>query len=725
MPSRLGASDVHAALAALGSASWADLIHHCGPKRGRETRAFRDLLNGMLASGEVSRSRHGVFRLDGNGGDVERVTGEVVAHVGSELTIATKTGRTVALPTSTAQVSTAVRPGDRIEAVVYAGRTTALHVVEPSATPIVGLLRHAPRARGRRAWLVEPVDAHFKSRIAIVGAPAGRGASAGRDGDLVEVRLLSVRPREAEGNVLRVVEAGDEAARAAEAMLAAHRIPRSWSAEALAECPSESVAAARDRLDLRDIPFVTIDGEDARDFDDAVFAEPRARGGWRLLVAIADVSHYVKPGSALDRAARERGNSVYLPDRVVPMLPEALSNGLCSLVANEDRLVLACDMGISAQGRVSRYRLARAVIRSRARLTYDAVAAFLDGANLADSAGEAAAEEAAASLRCLLDVYRALRRMRDSRGALDFDAREATVVLENGNPTGVEPRRRNDAHRMIEEAMIAANVAAARHLESQRKRQTGGQRPPPVYRVHEPPDGEKLETLRIALQRAGQHLPNGTIAPSTLSLACERARAASPWPGWVWDALVLRSLAQARYELRRLGHFGLALPTYVHFTSPIRRYADLLVHRMIAGDAAVSVDELDAAAAHISMTERRAEQVERAVDAWLKCALVEERVGETLPGTVAAVTGFGMFVELDGLFVQGLVHISKIGADYYHYLPESMCLVAERSGARFAPGDRVEVTVEEVSVTVGRIDLRLASNRRGRGRRRARQHATA
>ena len=719
MPSRLGASDVHAALAALGSASWADLIHHCGPKRGRETRAFRDLLNGMLTSGEVSRSRHGVYRLDGNGGEVERVTGEVVAHVGSELTIATKTGRTVALPTSTAQASAAVRPGDRIEAVVYAGRTTALHVVEPSATPVVGLLRHAPRARGRRAWLVEPVDAHFKSRIAIVSAPAGR------DGDLVEVRLLSVRPREAEGNVLRVIEAGDEAARAAEAMLAAHRIPRSWSAEVLAECPSENVAATRhDRLDLRDIPFVTIDGEDARDFDDAVFAEPRARGGWRLLVAIADVSHYVRPGSALDRAARERGNSVYLPDRVVPMLPEALSNGLCSLVANEDRLVLACDMGISAQGRVSRYRLARAVIRSRARLTYDAVTAFLDGANLASSTGEAAGEEAAASLRCLLDVYRALRRMRDSRGALDFDARETTIVLENGYPTSVEPRQRNDAHRMIEEAMIAANVAAARHLESLRKRETGGQRPPPVYRVHEPPDGEKLETLRLALQRAGQHLPNGTITPSTLSLACERARAASPWPGWVWDALVLRSLAQARYEPRRLGHFGLALPTYVHFTSPIRRYADLMIHRMIAGDAPVSIDELDAAAAHISMTERRAEQVERAVDAWLKCALVEERVGETLAGTVAAVTGFGMFVELDGLFVQGLVHISKIGADYYHYLPESMCLVAERSGARFAPGDRVEVTVEEVSVTVGRIDLRLASNRRGRGRRRARRHAT-
>lgn len=697
---RIGARDVQAALAHLGSASWAELIDYCRPQRGKGTRAFRDIVNGLLASGEVLVSRGGVYRLGGT--DVEKVAGKVVVGTGGELLLATGSGDSLAVPPGSN-----ARPGDRVEAVVQAGSTASLRVVEPSATPVVGLLQ-----RFSRTWFVAPVDPNLKCRIDIMSAPAAR------EGDLVETQLLSAGPRRAEGRVLRVVEAGNEAARAAEALLAAHRIPRRWSDEALAESRQASSAtiSLHDRRDLRDVPLVTIDGEDARDFDDAVFAEPKPRGGWRLLVAIADVSHYVRPGSALDHAARERGNSVYLPDRMVPMLPEALSNGACSLVANEDRLVLACDMSISAQGRVSRFRFEQAVMRSRARLTYDAVAAFLDGSDLVDSKGEVVTEDVAVSLRCLHEVYQALRHMRETRGALDFDAREAMVVLNNGRPISVVPRERNDAHRMIEEAMIAANVAAARHLEARRKGSAGAKHPPPVYRVHEPPQGDKLDTLRIALQRSGQHLPDGKITPMILSTACDRARERSSWPGWIWDALVLRSLTQARYEPRRLGHFGLALPTYAHFTSPIRRYADLLVHRMIVGELDLPIDELESASAHISMTERRAEQAERAVDAWLKCALVEDRVGETLPGIVAAATAFGMFVELDGLYVQGLVHISRIGADYYHYLPESMSLVAERSGARFGPGDRVEVTVEEVSVTAGRIELRLASNR---GRRRA------
>ena len=690
---------MQAALAHLGSASWAELIDYCRPQRGKGTRAFRDIVNGLLASGEVLVSRGGVYRLGGDG--VEKVAGKVVLGASGELLLATGSGDALAVPPGSN-----ARPGDRVEAVVQDGSTASLRVLEPSATPVVGLLR-----RFSRTWFVAPVDPHLKCRIDIASTPAAR------EGDLVETQLLSVGPRRAEGRVLRVVEAGNEAARAAEALLAAHRIPRRWSDEALAESQQASSAPTshHDRPDLRDVPLVTIDGEDARDFDDAVFAEPKPRGGWRLLVAIADVSHYVRPDSALDRAARERGNSVYLPDRVVPMLPETLSNGACSLVANEDRLVLACDMSISAQGRVSRFRFERAVMRSRARLTYNAVAAFLDGADLVESKGEAVTEDVAASLRCLHEVYQALRHMRETRGALDFDAREATVVLNNGRPTEVVPRERNDAHRMIEEAMIAANVAAARHLEARRKGNASAKHPPPVYRVHEPPQGDKLDTLRVALQRAGQHLPDGKITPLILSTACDRARERSSWPSWIWDALVLRSLTQARYEPRRLGHFGLALPTYAHFTSPIRRYADLLVHRMIVGALDLPIDELESASAHISMTERRAEQAERAVDAWLKCALVEDRVGETLPGTVAAVTAFGMFVELDGLYVQGLVHISRIGADYYHYLPESMSLVAERSGARFGPGDRVEIIVEEVSVTTGRIELRLA-NARGKWR---------
>ena len=559
-----------------------------------------------------------------------------------------------------------------------------------------------------RAWFVEPVGADFKERIDLVAKPqASRGA-------IVEVEVVGVSADGWKGRVKRLVESGGEAARAAEAMLAAHRIPRTWPFDPKKlNVPSSVPAdAVRSRQDLRKLPLVTIDGADARDFDDAVYAEPRRGGGWRLVVAIADVAHYVKTGSALDREARERGNSLYLPDRVIPMLPEALSNGICSLVPRQDRLAMVCDMRVSRRGQVSGHQFHEAVIRSHARLTYTKVGEFLDGGKLeVDRA-------VAASLRALHDVYGALRDRRDERGALDLDTPELTVVLNKGMPTGVQPVVRNDAHRLVEEAMIAANVAAAQHLE---RRKSAGRSVPPVYRVHEPPPADKRDALATALRLVGQSLPSGVVEPAQLAEVVRQAQAKSTWPAWIWDALVLRSLAQARYEPRRLGHFGLALPSYAHFTSPIRRYADLLVHRMIKGQE-VSLDELDAASAHISMTERRAEDVERAVDAWLKCVLAERHVGETFAGTVAAVVEFGLFVEIDGLHVQGLVHISKLGRDYYHYVPESMSLVAERSGTRFALADRLDVVIEEVSVVTGRIDLVLASRaRHGGGRRRRRR----
>lgn len=561
------------------------------------------------------------------------------------------------------------------------------------------------RLDGRpRSWFVESLDPEYKQRIDLVDEPhAPVGA-------VVEVEILGTTFAGATGRVKRLVEAGGESARAAAAMLAAYRIPRTWPAEIdQVEVPSSVPRGIADaRKDLRGMPLVTIDGADARDFDDAVFAVPR-RNGWRLVVAIADVAHYVKTGSALDREARERGNSVYLPDRVVPMLPEKLSNGICSLVPREDRLAMVCDMRVSRQGRVSGHEFYEAVIRSHARLTYTEVGRFLEGERLQVE------DDVAASLGALHDVYRALKSRRDERGALDLDTRETSIELDDdGMPTAITPVERNDAHRLIEEAMIAANVAAARHLES---RGDATERPtPPVYRVHEPPSAEKIEALALALRLAGERLPNASPSPAELGAVLARARSKSTWPAWIWETLVLRSLAQARYEPRRLGHFGLALSTYAHFTSPIRRYADLLVHRMLKGER-TSLDDLEAAAAHISMTERRAEDAERAVDAWLKCAFVEQHLGETFSGTVAAVVEFGLFVEIDGLFVQGLVHISKLGRDYYHYAPESMTLVAERSGARFALADRLEVVIEEVSVATGRIDLALKSPRGGRRRR--------
>ena len=635
-------------LAQSGPATLAQLLDDFAHRRDGDGRRLRQLLDELVARGEIVRSRRGQYSL------------AAAADAGP------------ALPPE----------------------------------PVVGVL-----ARSSKGWFVDSVDPAFQGRIDLTTPPR---ASAGA---VVAVRIASVSPGGGTGRVERVIEAGNEAARAAEALLAAHQVPCRWpfDPDSLNLPRTVSAADRNGRLDLRDLPLVTIDGADARDFDDAVYAAPRPRGGWRLVVAIADVSHYVRPGTQLDAAARQRGNSVYLPDRVVPMLPEALANRLCSLVPNEDRLSVVCDMRVSAHGRVSGHRFATAVIRSQARLTYTAVAAHLAG-EAPPAGAPPLTPPVAKSLRALHDVYRALLHSREARGALDFDSREAKVALRGGQPVHVAVQTRTDAHRLIEEAMIAANVAAAHHLERLAKEAPV---PPPLYRIHEPPGTAKLAALNLALGRVGERLPPAKPSAATLAAVVARARAKSAWPGWIWDVLVLRTLEQALYAPERRGHFGLALPTYLHFTSPIRRYADLVVHRAIKGTT-LSVDELDAIGAHVSMTERRAEMVERGVDGWLKCALAAERIGETFEGTIAAVAAFGAFVELDGLYVQGLLHVSQLGRDYYHYVPEAMALVAERSGARFSLGDRVTVTVQDVAVAAVRIDLTLANTpggRRGRRRR--------
>ena len=681
------------ALLASGPAPLSELIGHLKPRRGGESRALRQLVDGMVRGGDLARNRNGVYRLAGD----DSVAGEVVRR-GGVLHLQCDGGLSLAI-----SGGIRVRPGDRAAGIPDGAEVRVASVSAPASETVVGLLCVRPRAA-----YVDSLDPDLKGRIDLASPTSAR------DGAVVEVQVLGVAANAIEGRVVRVIEAGNEAARAAEALLAAHRIPRRWRTDPARLNVPDRVGEAdiEGRRDLRETPLVTIDGADARDFDDAVFAERRARGGWRLVVAIADVAHYVKPHSGLDRDAFERGNSVYLPDRVVPMLPEALSNGICSLVPDEDRLAVVCDMQVSAEGQVSAYAFYDAVICSHARLTYDAVHRFLSGAG-GDIGGAAECE----SVAVLHDVYQALRRRRDERGALDFDARETTLRLEGGRPVGVEAVRRTDAHRLIEEAMIAANVSAARHLEALRR--VHPERPPPVYRVHEPPAPDKLETLAMALNVVGERLPAGPLTPGDLAAASERARAKSAWPGWVWDALVLRALAQARYEPTRLGHFGLALGTYVHFTSPIRRYADLLVHRAVKGDAGSAGERaLHEASAHISMTERRAEDAARAVDAWLKCALLEDRIGETFNGLIAGVAPFGVFVELDGLYIQGLVHVSKLGRDYYTYVPETMSLVAERSGARFALAERVEVVIEDVSVATGRIELALSGRQAGSRRRR-------
>ena len=665
---QLLASDIRDALKSLDAPQWEDLVRHFRLGKGAGTHRLRRLLRGLEHLGEVTRLADGGYALD-NAPEVVKVVEShgklVVEGSGDELPRGSN-----------------VRPGDRIEFPTRrqpgwrARRDGGLRVVEPSAEPLIGYV-----VEGYQRRFVESLDPTVRGRIEI--EDDDRRA---RDGDIVEVSLLWQDQGRYSGRILSVLRAGNEADRAATALLSSYRVPVDWPDALDVEAPRSVTAGDTvGRRDLTALPLVTIDGPDARDFDDAVYAEPKPHGGWRLVVAIADVAHYVKPGSPLDIEARRRGNSVYLPDRVIPMLPESLSNGICSLVPGERRLALVCDMQVSAAGTVSSNEFYEAVIRSHARLTYE----------------EAAAEPP--GLAALFEVYRALRAQRSERGAVDFDSRETHLSLQDGRVSSVTLTQRNDAHSMIEEAMVAANVCAARRLDA------------PLYRVHEAPQAEKLDQLVSALAFAGIRLSARDTTPRALRDLMSRALRESPRNTWLLEMLLLRSMHQARYDPRNVGHFGLALPQYTHFTSPIRRYADLTVHRMIkSGEAPPSAEWLSQTGAHISMTERRADDVARAVSDWLQCDYIKDRTGEEFSGVVVGVTEFGLFLRLADVFVQGLLHVSNIGRDYYHYVPESMALVGESSGQRFTLGDELQVVLREVSVETRRVDLVPARRKRAR-----------
>ena len=496
----------------------------------------------------------------------------------------------------------------------------------------------------------------------------------------------------------------------------ARDLPAEWPPEVFEEAarlgPEVAEEDKTERWDLRDLPLVTIDGEDARDFDDAVWCAPTAKG-WRLIVAIADVAHYVRPGSPLDREARRRGTSVYFPGRVLPMLPEPLSNGLCSLKPGEDRLGLACEMLVDRDGRIVRSRFRDAVLRSRARLVYEEVAA----GPLPAGSGSGARGGTSASLRHLHALFCVLHRARQRRGALDVDALETRIVLDDaGEVIAIEPRVRNDAHRLIEECMIAANVAAARFLSRHRRLF--------LYRVHERPADDKVQELRAFLAPLGLRLGGEVPEPRHYASLIEQSRS-RPDAALVHGVL-LRSLAQAVYAPVNAGHFGLALAAYAHFTSPIRRYPDLIAHRAIKqvlGSFPKQPEErrpgeMGALGEHASMTERRADEAVREVERRLKCRFIRGRIGETRAGCVSGVTGFGLFVTLDGLYVDGLVHVSTLGADYFRHHPVHHELRGERSGRVFRLGDRVEVVVARVDVDAGKIDLELRHPVPAGGRRR-------
>ncbi len=547
--------------------------------------------------------------------------------------------------------------------------------------------------------VVVPEDRRIAQDVVI--APGGKRVKAGQ---VVTVELV-VQPSTVTRPVGRVIEVlGNYADPGMEIEIALrkHQLPFEFSAEANVQARKlPQIVRKMDRAgreDITHLPLVTIDGETARDFDDAVYCERQGRG-YRLIVAIADVSHYVAPGSALDAEARERGNSVYFPRRVIPMLPEKLSNGLCSLMPQVERLCMVCDMSLSAAGIIKSYRFYPAVMFSHARLTYNQVAAALYEGD------EAARGELAALLPHLenLDrIFRILLNARAKRGAIDFETTETRMVFnDDGKIERIEAEVRNDAHRLIEECMLAANVCAAQYLAEHH--QTA------LYRIHEGPTPEKLEKLRAFLGEFGLMLGGGE-SPHARDYARLLAQVKERPDAQLLQTVMLRSLRQAMYSPDNVGHFGLGYDAYAHFTSPIRRYPDLLVHRAIKavlrGERYHEAD-WNAVGMHCSATERRADEATRDVEAWLKCYYMQDKIGEEYWGSVSAVVPFGMFVALDGVFVEGLVHISDLGSDYFHYDETRHALAGERTGARFRLSDRVKVQLVRVDMESSKIDFRL------------------
>jgi len=533
--------------------------------------------------------------------------------------------------------------------------------------------------------------------------PPGQAGSA-KPGQVVMIEIIK-QPAPHSQPIARVVEVlGNYADPGMEIEIALrkHDLPYEFpravtaaSARFTAKVSGDDLAG---REDVHALPLVTIDGETARDFDDAVYCEPRGKG-FRLVVAIADVSHYVQHGDPLDLEARNRGNSVYFPRRVIPMLPEVLSNGLCSLNPQVDRLCMVCDMQVDAHGNVSKYRFYPAVMWSQARLTYTIVAAIL-----ADPQGDAAKQhsELVPHLTNLYSLYRILAKSRARRGAIDFETIETQMVFDaQGKIERIVPVQRNDAHRVIEECMLAANVCASDLLRSHDH--------PALYRVHQGPTPERLLALREFLKGFGLELGGGdTPHASDYAKLLERCKGRADVQ--LLQTVMLRSLRQAVYSPENLGHFGLAYEAYTHFTSPIRRYPDLLIHRSIK--AVLKQRRYEPGNWHelgmqCSQTERRADDATRDVEAWLKCYYMRDRVGEVFAGTISAAVAFGIFVALDNVYVEGLVHISDLGSDYFHFDAGKHQLIGERTGKRYRLGDRVTVRVVRVDIETSRIDFVL------------------
>jgi len=613
------------------------------------------------------------------------------------------------------------------------GRVT--EIVERSATPIIGRL-----LQESGVWLVAPEDKRYGQDVLIPKGATG----AATPGQVVVVELTEPPALYGQpvGRVSEVLGAIDDPGMEIDIAVRKYGVPHAFSDAAIAAARAlpDKVRKTdlKQRVDLRDVALVTIDGEDARDFDDAVYCEPARVGrskGWRLLVAIADVSHYVQTGEPIDVDAYDRATSVYFPRRVIPMLPEKLSNGLCSLNPDVDRLCMVCDMLITAKGEIHAYQFYPAVMHSHARFTYAEVAAILQ-----NTRGPEAQQRKALvpHLLNLHDVYRALLAAREVRGAVDFETTETQIVCdESGRIERIVPRTRNEAHRLIEEAMLAANVCSADFIEQHKR--VG------LFRVHEGPTPEKQEILRNYLKAmAVPHTISDAPHPSEFQAIAKATKDRTD--AQQIHTMLLRSMQQAIYTPQNAGHFGLAFSAYTHFTSPIRRYPDLLVHRVIKSilngqtyrlpalptpgeahaklskrlasrqptgatprKANAEVQAWQAAGLHCSANERRADEASRDVEAWLKCKYMREHLGEEFSGVVSSVTSFGLFVTLDAMYVEGLVHITELGGEYFRFDEARQELRGERTGIRYALGTRVQVQVSRVDLDGRRIDFRLVT----------------
>ncbi|WP_442909246.1 ribonuclease R [Ideonella sp. BN130291] len=603
-----------------------------------------------------------------------------------------------------------------------------LDILERKKAPIIGRLLHESGV-----WVVAPEDRRYGHDIlipknAIANATAGQVVAV----ELTETPSMYSQPV---GRVTEVLGEIDDPGMEIEIAVRKYEVPHRFSPETVAQAAAlpDKIRPVdrRSRINLTDVPLVTIDGEDARDFDDAVYCEPVKTGrgktafsGWRLVVAIADVSHYVKPGEPLDDDAYERATSVYFPRRVIPMLPEKLSNGLCSLNPEQDRLSMVCDMLIDADGEIQAYQFFPAVMCSHARFTYNEVAAILSNTRGPEAARRA---ELVPHLLNLNDVYRALLKGRARRGAVDFETTETQIICdENGRIEKIVPRVRTEAHKLIEESMLAANVCSADFIARHHH--------PALYRVHEGPTPEKLQLLQNYLKAMGIGMGVSDDPKPGEFQAIAQATKERPDAAQI-HTMLLRSMQQAIYTPINSGHFGLAYEAYTHFTSPIRRYPDLLVHRVIKAilngkryhlstghleDAPkvrkggkppkVQITEAEAweaAGVHCSSNERRADEASRDVEAWLKCRYMREHLGEEFAGTVSAVTTFGLFVQLDALYVEGLVHITELGGEYYRFDEARQELRGERTGIRYTVGARVRVQVSRVDLDGRKIDFRM------------------